>query len=304
MKFYVISNEKCAVAVSGVFVGIADGNLRFFEHCGHNLHVDFVPEDGNYLPASAFFPVPESGRRGAVISIKTDDGFILFPIFRTGASPTIKRHYSENFPENKLNVAVLCDPYPKIVLSSESDFFFTEPKYFSQSARAESFLCGNVLCVTIKARRTFLYAFLIKPKIEIVYAEEIESVCRADGQIVVTKKIAGAITINVVEKRSEADFSLVERTCEREKSIYSLSPTLVPFAFLDELHANGNYSDYLTNKLKENSSLIPKFFGHFVFYVPYFCGSTPCAALIRENSADTVTFSLTPDGTICDFSFI
>ena len=304
MKFYVISNEKCAVTVSGVFIGIADGNLRYFEHCGHNLHVDFVPEDENYLPVSAFFPKPEAGRHGSTVSVKTDDGFILFPVFRTNVSPIVKRYYSKNFSGEKVGIALLCDPYPKIVVSSESDFFFTEPKYFSQNARAESFLCNNVLCVTIRAKRTFLYAFSIRPKIEIIYAEEIESVCRSDGHVVITKKIAGAIPIKIVEKRAETDFSLVQKTCERERSIYSIANGLIPYAFLDELHAGGNYSDYLSNKLKENASLIPDFFGRFLFYVPYFCGQTPYAALIHELRVDTVSFSLLPDGSICDFTFV
>lgn len=304
MKLYVISNEKCAVAVSGAFIGIADGNLRFFEHCGHNLHVDFVPEDENYLPVSAFFPTPEAGRRGSAVSVKTDDGFILFPVFRTNVSPIVKSYYSKSFPDEKIGVALLCDPYPKIVVSSESDFFFTEPKYFSQNARAESFLCGNILCVTIRAKRTFLYAFSIRPKIGIIYAEEIENVCRSDGRIVVTKKNAGAIPIKIVEKRAETDFSLVEKTCERERSVYSISPELLPYAFLDELHVGGSYSDYLSNKLKENASLIPDFFGRFLFYVPYFQNEKPYAALVRETAVDTVSFSLLPDGTICDFSFV
>ena len=303
MRFYFLSKERCAVKIGGVFMGIADGNLSYTDHCGHNLLIEFYPEDKNYAPSALFFSKPESGFFGNAVSVTAEDGFLIIPLFTVGKCNRMRDIFQKSFTDKHVGVSLIADPYYKIVIATENDYYFTEPKYYSDSSQIDCRLSGDLLFMQINGKRTYLYVFSVAYKVKPLYAEEIERVDYSDC-ITVTKKPVGATGCKIIEKYSTIDFSLIEKKFERTRSVYALPKELIPCAFLEELHNGGDFTEYLSRTLKPDNGLIARFFGDFIFFIPYIFADETRVALVYKNKVETVSFTLSDDNTIVDFAFV
>lgn len=303
MNIYIIAKERCGVLINGVFAGIADGNLRRFPHCGRNLSIQFLPDDKNYMPVTAFFGTPKSGFFGDIVSVKTDDGYLLFPVLKARFTEKCGVIYKKTFTSEHVVLSVSADPFCKITVLTEDDYYFSELKYYSENAEISARICGKILYAEVKAKHSFLYVFNLSPTITRLYAGETNSVAFDDKTVTVIKKPVGATGCLLTEIYSLEDFSLIEKKTERKCAIYALPPALIPCAFLEELQHGGDYCAYLTPSLKENGSLIPSFFGNFLFFIPYFSGDKFFAALVYDNKVERVCFTLENNVIISDFTF-
>lgn len=282
---------------------VVDGNLSYIDHCGHNLLIEFFPSDKNYSSASIYFNKPESGFWGDVAAIPATDGFLIFPLFSVAKSKSMHCVYQKAFAEQRVGVTIMADPYYKIAVSTKNDYFFTQPKYYAEHSQIDCRLIGNFLFLTIKSIHSYLYVFSLSDRIKLCYSEEIEDVYFTD-RIEVIKKPVGATGCKTIEYYSVTDFSLTEKKTERVRSIYTLPRELIPCAFLEDLHRGGDFTEYLSRSLKPDNRLIAEFFGKFIFFIPYCFGDEIRASIVYADHIGTVTFSLTDDNTINDFSFI
>lgn len=303
MRFYFLSKEQCAVKIDGVFMGIIDGNLSYIDHCGHNFLIEFYPEDKNYAPSSLYLRKTESGFLKSALSIPAEDGYLIFPLFTVGKSDRMRDIFQKSFQDRRIGVSLIADPYYKIVVATENDYFFIEPKYYSDGAKIDCRLSGDLLFLQIGGRHTYLYVFSVAHKVKPLYSEEVSGVEYSDC-ITITKKPVGATGCKIIEKYSVTDFSLIEKKFERTRSVYALPKELIPFAFLEELRHGGDFSEYLSRALKPDNGLIARFFGNFMFFIPYVSADEIRAALVYEDKVETVSFTLSDDNSIVDFAFV
>lgn len=303
MRFYFLSKEQCAVKIDGVFMGIIDGNLSYTNHCGHNLLIEFYPADKNYAPSALYLSKPESGFFKSALSIPAEDGYLIFPLFTVGKSNRMRDIFQKSFQDRRIGVSLIADPYYKIVVATENDYFFTEPKYYSEGAKIDCKFSGDLLFLQIGGKHAYLYVFSVTHKVKPLYSEEIASVEYSDC-VTVTKKPVGATGCKIIEKYSVNDFSLLEKKFERTRSVYALPKELIPCAFLEELLRGGDFSEYLSRALKPDNGLIARFFGDFMFFMPYVFAGEIRAALVYKDKVETVSFTLSDDNSIVDFAFV
>lgn len=303
MRFYFLSKERCAVKIGGVFTGVADGNLSYIDHCGRNLLIEFYPEDKNYAPSALFLNKPEGGFFKSALSVPAEDGFLIIPLFTVGKSNRMRNIFQKSFSDRRIGVSLIADPYYKIVVATENDYFFTEPKYYAEGAQIDCRLSGDLLFLRIGGKHAFLYVFSVAYKVNLLYGEEIADVEYSDC-VTITKKPVGATGCKIIEKYSVNGFSLLEKKFGRTRSVYALPKELIPCAFLEELRHDGDFTDYLSRTLKPDNGLIARFFGDFMFFIPYVFAGEIYAALVYKDKVKTVSFTLSDDNSIVDFAFI
>jgi len=304
MYLYVISKEKCAVGINGTIVGTADGNVRRFRHCGKNLTISFIPDDKNFTPSLAYFPKVRTGYFGDVMCVKTPDGYLIFPLFGLTSSQNVKKIFGKSFPDKRTTVLISADPFYKITILSDSDFFLRKPLYLCDCADIDCKMENDLLFLRITSKYDHLYVFDCKDRIKELAAEEIRSLDFTKDSVTVTKKPVGLTGCFIKETHSLNDYSVLQKTRERNRPVYMQPKELLPCAFLDELKADGDYADFLSASLKNSKELIPEFFGDFLFYIPFFTNGNLRVALVYDTEVKQISFTLDAGGAISDFAFI
>lgn len=302
MRIYVVSHERSALTVNGCFLGTVGGNLQYFEHSGNNLCISFLPNDQNLAPATAFFARIKVGLHGNLLSVRFQGGFLLFPSFQLKPQNAAKTFYTKTFDDSDVQVRVISDPFYKILVTSDGERYFTLLKYFSQTSKIDCAKKDGLLLVQVRDAHDYIYIFTAKP-LALVYASPAQRFDFSGNSLVLTKRKKGIADLITTEIYSSASFSPISKSIERLKNPINVPEILRPYAFLDEIPLSSDFKDYLCGDIKKNARLIPEFFDKYLFYIPFLKSGKPYAALVYDDRAEVVSFTMT-DGLISDFSFV
>lgn len=323
MNFYIASARRCAVNLSGNFLGIADGNLRRFTVEKDELptFLELLPEENLLLPANIFLEKSKlkSLKSNLPKTLQSDkdeylqnfyknndsdikifdfyEDILLLPTFSPRPQKGFKVIFFSEYED--ISVSVILDGFYKIVIKNNyGSYSDCLPCNYCFNVDCE--LVGNILLVKIADKRQIVLLFNIGNSPEIMATINYEKIINYEDKIIITQQKRGITRHFFTYEYNLKSAEKIDEKFTRSKPISSLSALLIPFAFLEELSCGGDYSDFLSDDLKEHYKLVKKFFGDFSTFLPY--NYERFSAVIVGKNAKKITFTI-ENNKITDFYY-
>ena len=288
MQYYFISEFPAVIKINGVYGGKIDNAIKKFE-LNYNSFIEVCPLNRTEYPISFmldsnFFKNPPNG----IIITDLKGGFVINFACLSSLAPfsiIAQQKFSfaviTVFKENGLflSIETPCD-------------FYTQPLFMPDcKATISPFTLDDKQFVAVHflGKSNFLICFLIQEKITKVFSKSVDEVF-FDNRLKTMQKFLDIakhklmVEWDFVENRLVAKNSLIER--DENYNIDSLNPSIIPYAFLEELLVGGAVDDFLSQDLKKNAHHLKSFFGDFigVFPPPDFRNAYEVGLVFCENS--------------------
>lgn len=273
MRCYFLSKRRCALKLNGEFLGYAGNNPAFTELDELNGFCEFIPLSVKLLPCNAQLKSVLLNEKNLsnvrIIDLYGD--FLVLPSFKRALLKG-ELFFADNLGDGVYACVFNAGAPQAFIQTNAGGGVFNLGD--CDCDKFEFKLLNGFLLLTATTPRdkksVFLFDIKNAPRLylkrecdEFVLGEQ-----KAQETLTLTTK-----NIGVCKLQKREVINLTEPTSSylafaRGVQISELSEALLPYAFLEEVFLNANYSDYLSRDLCENKDFIPDFIGDFEFFLP------------------------------------
>ncbi len=270
MLYYFFSELPLVIKINGEYKGKIDKNFKKFD-----------------LPKDSFIEACPLNTAGFPISFMLDSHFLSSPtegIIITDLKGAFVINFSllssfapfsiisqQKFPFAV--VTVFRENGLKLSIETPSDFYAETLFMPDCDAVITPFALGDKQFVAVHflGEKNLLVCFLLEDKIVKVFSSAIDEACFDNGLKTTHKFLDIAKHKITVEwdysgARLTAKNFFIER--DENYNVDSLSDSLLPYAFLEELLVGGNADEFLSDELKKNACHLKGFFGEYIGVFP------------------------------------
>ena len=296
MQYYIISKNTCQIKINGKVIGMADCNLNFFFANDGDL-LELFPLDESLSPLHATLFCENSHSKN-IAFYEYKDGFLITPFFNMKLINDYKVIFCEDF--EKTSIRIFSDGQIKAFITNEnaSNLFylpFLPTKFFAKKV-------NNLLFLIIKnKKKSNCLIFDIENTPSLKLETNAKEVFFNDLTFIIAKQV-NFIRSDILNCEYDYSLALLNKKFKKSRAIASLSHSLLPFAFLEELSEGLPIDDFLLPALQQHKELIADFFGNFATFIPIIKDDSCSAILLYKNKAEEVSFNQT-EGLISDFYF-
>lgn len=256
MKFFLISEQPCAVKINGLYLGLIDGFERQIEaELGDKLFFEVIPVNALFLPVC--FSLDESILERAPAGVKVyrlRDGAALYfdAFFHADASPHI---LAQERNGNAL-VTLLRQGATELSIETDKGFFLLPlPDCLTESALS---FWGELIC--LEGENAF---GLFSRSGETLFCGKMLAVTKTD-RCKIQSPLFDGFGRSVTQGFAK-DGALVEYTLS---SPTEYNADLILFACAESMRIGADYEQFLQERLKPRAADLKGFFGNFVMTVP------------------------------------
>ena len=269
MQYYFISEFPAIIKVNGAYSGKIERAMKKF-NLTEDAFIELCPlnrteQQMNFMLDSNFLTSPPEGivitdLKGAfVISFVCLFSFAPFSIITQKKFPfAVVTVFREN--GLKLSIETPTDFYTQTLFISDCEVNITPFSLNDKQFIAVHFLNSHLLT-----------CFLLEDKITKVFSKTTNGVC-FDFGLKTTHEFLDIAKHKLNIEWEYKDYSLTAKNTviERDEnySVSSLSDSIIPYAFLEELLVGGNIDEFLSEDLKKNSNHLKGFFGEYIGVFP------------------------------------
>ena len=286
MYYYFTSQNKCALKLNGIYLGVITGVIKHVNIISDDSLVELIPLNSG-LPVfsftlnSEFLTNPPSQ-----ISVTNMKGGYL--IVYNPSPANLPFNVIEQKKYDDFAVTVFCDGSYKISIETSRDFFTENINFDFESVEIKK--CGDVLLVGLLGNQSGICAYRVFPKI-MPLTKRACNEFSFDNQIITRHEYPDIAkhTVTLTWSVSGGDIKAIDKkiTCSDSFSINNLPAKVIPYAFLEELLVGGNIDSYLASNIKPNADKLRGFFGSFIGVMPPpFFVSPEQIGLIYKKSAN------------------
>ena len=267
MKVYFLSSTPCALTLNGVFFGITDKFERFAEIAlQDNLYAQFSPQ--NALPIGCFL--------SEQLRFSPPNGFDVYLL------PDAIALYAHEFPpsdftlktiaqKRKDNTLITLFQQGKTQISIESEHGFFLLPLEDSFCTAEIDFFGDLIALKTEKTLALFTRFGTQ-----VFCENVLSYSTNNDTMHVVMplfdglgRVAECTYLLRADGCERTSFTLkqaVSSTGERDGEI--IAEELLPFAFFESVLLGLNYTEFLSEELREKADFLREFLGDFISVVP------------------------------------
>lgn len=270
MNIYFCSAYPCAIKINGVFFS--------------RLHLDVLPckiEEEPFIEVCSLL----GGETNKNFFI--DEEFLLTPPEYVSVVD-LKGGYLLRFnkkndggefkiiSQERLNiclVTVFNENGRKISVETQNGFFAENVNFdFSSVQFAEHNFCGRtVLCVLFKSEISVLRIYLLHGEITKIFERCLDDYLVSQTLTTIENKCDIAKhTVTTEWKFTGEGFIFSSRSSSARKPIETnaIPDKILPYAFLEEFSAGGNFKDFLCENMQKNSDKLSGYLGEFIGIMP------------------------------------
>ncbi len=266
MYYYFSSNYPAVIKLNGIYYGSIHNAVKSCNLEVENPFVELCPLNGSQSPAcfiidQNFLAHPPE----QVVLTDMDGGYMLF--FNGGfSSPEFKVLCQQKFSDAV--VTVFSENGYKLSIETASDFYAESLYAHISSAKISRY--KNLIAVEFFGDKSLINIYGIRESVTKLFSREAELL--EFGEKVIIKERLNDMAKHIVTTEwalERGEFALknksVESDCfDREK----LNIKVVPYAFLEEMLAGGDFTWCLGGTLKENADKLRGFLGEFIGVMP------------------------------------
>ena len=271
MYYYFSSEFPAIIKLNGIYYGQISGTVKhlnieddsaFIEICS----LEATERSLNFLLTPEFLHSPPNS-----VCVTDLKGGYLIKFLKSFVVDEFKVIGQEKFPD--LIVTAFTENGYKLSIETPSDFYAETLKLQFDSIKVTRLSCGgtSLLGVEFFGEKHVLALFSLSGKIRKVFFRSIES-CALNDKIVTEEVCCDMAKHRLTCTWQINDGSLLEterKICRAENfAPSSLPKKLLPYAFIEELLVGGEYTEYLTETVKENAKKLQSYFGDFIGIMP------------------------------------
>lgn len=300
MRYYIFSSNPCALFLNDKYLGIANGNLSYFESKSNFNTLRLTPKNPN-LNEIIFCELSQKEHANVQL-IDLYGDFLIIPTFSQKTKLSLNVLFDKQL-SSSLRVSVVCFGELKVVVENVEGIVQI-PISKMQNPSTEAFVIDDILVAVLKEKDTKLLVFDISKEPRLLFFESGNKIIRNDKQIQLFKNVNLVLAKQIVFTVALSPFSV---TCamNEQKRKELLPEQLIPYAFFESIQYGFEYERFLHQQIFENRHLIPEFLGEFkaVIPLPQEVVAKKSYALLVGAGARVVETTLL-NGLICDLSIL
>lgn len=273
MRCYFLSKRRCALKLDGEFLGYAGNNPAFTELDELKGFCEFIPLNAKLLPCNAqlksAFLNENNSSNVRIIDLYGD--FLVLPSFKHALLKG-ELFFADNLGDGVYACVFNAGAAQAFIQTNAGGGVFSLGDCDCDKFEFK-LLNGFLLLTAIGPRdkkNVFLFDIKNAPRLYLKREcdEFVFDLQKAQETLTLTTKNIGVCKLQKREVINLTEPTSSYLTFARGVRISELNGSLLPYAFLEEVFLNANYSDYLSPDLCENKDFIPEFIGDFEFFLP------------------------------------
>lgn len=270
MYYYFSAGFPSAVKINGTFLGLISDSVKFCNIDTIDAFIEIcslspLEPSVNFLLNDNFLSSPPEN-----ISVTDLKGGYLIkcnPLCKGKDFRLLAQKKESDFA-----VSVFNDNGLKVSIETPFDFFADELRLNAVSAEIEKFYLSShpFLLINLRAEKNYIAVYSLSGGIKKHLFLEVDNYETTNNLTVTIKKtdIAKHEVITTYDFDGEVKVSSIKSCTDENFSIDKLPPPVIPFAFLEEILARGNISNYLTDSVNQNADKLQGYLGDFLGVFP------------------------------------
>ena len=296
MRYYIISKNLCQVKLNGNLIGVSDCSLQLFNANEGDL-LELYPLKSELAPI--FITLNNRAVRNSELTVyEYNGGFILLPFFPLKPIFNYKPLFNEEL--ESVSACIFTDGQVKLFINGKngSNLFYLPLLPTKATAKEQ----GGLLFLTVENRAQkicFVFDVNSLPTLKLTYP--IRDIIFNASSFTLIRKV-NLIRSSILSCEYGYDLTILNKNFIKSRAISSLSPLLIPFAFLEELLENMQIEEFLDSSLQPHKQMILQYFGNFSTFIPFIKEDQSRAILLYDKQVKEACFCL-ENRLIKDFFF-
>lgn len=270
MFYYILCSTPCAVKLNGEYVGRAAENYSIID-LSAGL-VEFLPIDATYAETAILLGGKEKSEPHRLFDLGKNAKLII-PAFKRKMFSDFKllKRFDNDFRFGKVYTTCYAENGVRLIVENERDMNvqslpFSPSEIVGKKVRVSG---AEYLVVFLIGKRTMILAYKITDKIRLAFKNVCDSYKANDDLLTLIDYKSDTVkhSISTVWKFGET-VKAVSREVKSKRQVFELPEKLFPYAFMEELIAGGDVSDYLAARLKPRAEDLKLFLGNFTMVLP------------------------------------
>lgn len=271
MYLYFSSAYPAAIKLNGIYYGVISDTVKSISINGEPPFIEIcslVSDERqiNFIVDTSFLSSPPEN----VTVTDMKGGYFI---------KTLKSYHTNEFKviaQNKSTdtvVTVFTENCLKISIERTDGFFADNEKFFADSSTIQFFNFNNesFVAILLKSKENLLNVYKLNNDIEKVFSREVKDF-EINGNLITIEEFFDVAKHVVKTSWEFADGIFKKKFVEVNHAPTfnpeNLNEKIIPFAFLEELLVGGNLEPYLSDTLKEKSSMLKDYLGEFIGIMP------------------------------------
>lgn len=266
MRYYLFSSKPCSVKLDGKFVGIANGNLSYFEREGQT-ELLLSPVNGEYDYTISALPLhPKKTNNMQFIDLYGD--ILIIPSFLKKQKNRHEILFDKSFENDHLKVSAFCLGEEKVLVANDNGQIYTQLDALYSHSRFFTLRSENKLLLKIQhsdAITVLIYDVGGCPKL--LFFQSGELLKQTEREIIICKR-TNLICIDKIFYTISLCNLAVKREYQKITQPNLLHPNLIPYAFLQAVQYSFELDCFLSEDVAQNKKFISDFLGRFDAIIP------------------------------------
>lgn len=268
MYYYFSSEYPAVIKLNGIYFGEITNSIKHVNVENDSCFIEVCPLDSNektlnFFPSLSFLKNPPE-----TVSVTDLKGGYLIKFFKSYSTNTFKVIKQSRFT-NALFTVFTENGY-KLSIESEKGFYAEQLRFSFDGVDIYQF-CGSLkhYAVIFYGNSVVVNVYDVN-LLEKVFSGFADSFNPQDNLLTLTSKDMAkhVFTDRLSIKDDKVIKTRVDLTRLKNINVYSINEALVPYAFLEELLAQGNVNEFITGKVYENSDRLKEYLGDFIGVMP------------------------------------